>query len=481
MESQSRKQTIAHTRALHVDRTLLLQRAVLVLCVLAYVKCFQWMYVEYLYPTWGYFGFDYNPPGTSYLCLAWVLSIAPSLWMPMRLTRPSQLAYWVLYITVIIPSMFVPLYAGMNPSTDISLLMLILFAGFAIVGSSYLLPRFHVGKLKIPKQLFWMVLGSVGLYLTVWLLIVFRGHLQFVSFGAVYELREDANDVAEGSLVNYAFMLLSGAINPFLMAYGLYFKRRWLFFAGALGQVLIYSVGGTKGSILSIVFILGIHLAMKWKRLPFALILAAGSLLILAGTALSTRFTGTGDVSFFGGIAQFVILMRTLSVNGLLTAQYFDFFQRNPLTHFSHIHGVNWFVHYPYSSPVGQEIGLAYAGTTDLDATAHFWATDGIGGFGLPGILVVSVACALVFWILDSVSQRHDPRLAALVTAYAAYNLANISIFTSLLSGGLALLIFVLYVMPSAGLKQSGIPATRKIRTAPCFTDLRRGCAQFGE
>jgi hypothetical protein len=287
--------------------------------------------------------------------------------------------------------------------------------------------------------------------------------------------------VAEGSLVNYAFMLLNGAINPFLMGYGLYFKRRWLFFAGALGQVLIYSVGGTKGSIFSIVFILGIYCMLKIRKIPFALILSFGSLLLLAGTTFSIRFTGNGDVSFLGGIAQYVILMRTLSINGLLTAQYFDFFQHNPLTYLSHIHGVNWFVHYPYSNPVGQEIGLAYAGTTGLDATAHFWATDGIGGFGLPGIVLVSVICAVVFWLLDSVSKRHDPRLVALVTAYAAYNLANISIFTSLLSGGLALLMFFMYVLPKPGLQKSGDPAKREIRAVSRFTEFHRGCAQVGE
>src|SRR2546428_36363 len=72
------------------------------------------MYENYLYPTWAYFRFHYNPPPTSCIMLAWILSVTPSLRMPMRLTRPSQLAYWVLYITVFIPSMFLPLYAGLD-------------------------------------------------------------------------------------------------------------------------------------------------------------------------------------------------------------------------------------------------------------------------------------------------------------------------------------------------------------------------------
>ncbi len=132
----------------------------------------------------------------------------------------------------------------------------------------------------------------------------------------------------------------------------------------------------------------------------------------------------------------------------MLTGWYYDFFQTNPHTYFSHVRGVNWFVHYPYQRSVALEIGSVYIGPNDADPTAHFWATDGIGGLGLMGILLVSLLCSIVFWSLDSASQRHDPRLAALVTTYAAYNIANISIFTSLFSGGLALLILLLYFMP---------------------------------
>src|SRR5438046_10196153 len=84
---------------------------------------------------------------------------------------------------------------------------------------------------------------------------------------------------------------------------------------------------------------------------------------------------------------------------------------------------------------------------TGLNATAHLWATDGIAGLGLPGVLLMSVFCALVFWLLDSVANRHDPRFTALATTYAAYNIANISFFTSLLSGGLMLLIILLYLL----------------------------------
>jgi hypothetical protein len=422
-------------------------RIVLVSGVLAYLTCFQWMYIHYLYPEYGYLGFDYNPPRMSYIFLAWILSVLPSLWMPIRLTRPSQWAYWVLYITVIIPSMFVPLFVGLDRPAEIGTLMLALFVGFAFTGASYLLPLFSVRPMYIPRRLFWKAFCCVAVGLVVWMVAVFHNHLQIVSFLDVYDLRDSANDVAQGSQVNYAFMLLSGAINPFLMGYGLYYRRGWLFLAGALGQLLVYSIGGTKGSILSVLFVTCLYLLLKRGSWPFGIKVTLGPLALVGGMCLSYVWVGH-DPGPIQEIALFVVLARLVSINGLLTAQYYNFFQSNPLTYFSHLKLVNLFVHYPYQYPIGQEIGLATAGTTDLDATAHFWAADGIGGLGVPGIIFVSVLCALVFWVLDSLARRHDPRLVALVTTYAAYNLANISLFTSLLSGGLGLLIAVLYLMP---------------------------------
>src|SRR6267378_8571231 len=149
-------------------------RLLLIFGIGAYVALFQWMYKYYLYPSWDYFGFHYEPPPFLYLLLAWVLSVTPSLWMPIKLTRPSQLAYWVLYIAVIIPSMFVPLLAGLTSPMEVSLLMVTLLAGFAISGASYIFPLFHFRASEISKGLFWKGFGLVGVTLTLWMIVAFR-------------------------------------------------------------------------------------------------------------------------------------------------------------------------------------------------------------------------------------------------------------------------------------------------------------------
>jgi hypothetical protein len=425
------------------------QRLLLLAGLAAYVATFEWMYENYLNPTWDYAGFHWNPPASGYLALAWILSVLPGVWMPMKLTRPSQLAYWVLYITVFIPSMFVPLYVNLDGPAEIAVLMLTLFAGLAISGASYLLPLYPLPAARISPLFFWKVFACVAAALAISLIVVYRHHLQIVSFMDAYDQRDAANDIAEGGLVNFAFMQMTGAINPFLMAYGLFFRREWLFLAGALGQLLIYSVGATKGSLLSIVFIAGFYLLLRVGRAPFGLKITFATLALVGGLCLSYVYVDSqpGPLLF---LALFVVLMRTFSGNALMTAWYYDFFRTNPHTLYPHVRGLSWLVHYPYQRTVALEIGLNYMGLHDADPTAHFWAIDGIGGLGLPGILLISAFCALVFWVLDSAARRHDPRLAALVTCYAAYNIANVSIFTSLFSGGLAFLILALHLLPPA-------------------------------
>lgn len=429
------------------------QRLLLVCGVVAYVACFQWMYINYLYPNWAYSGFDYYRPASHYLVLGWILSLLPSLWMPIHLTRPSQLAYWVLYITVIIPSMFVPLYVGIDPPAEVSLLMIVFFVGFALSGMSYLFPLHHFRPTRISRKMFWTVFGCLASGLVLWMIAVFHSHLKIVSFADVYDQRNAASDMADGGLVNYAFMGLTGAVDPFLMGCGLYYRRRWLVLAGVLGQVLIYSAFGTKGSILSTLFVPVVYALLKLGRSPFGLKVTYACLTLLGGCCLAYVLAGydPGPLLFF---ALFVALQRTLGNGGLVTAWYYNFFQQNPYTYYSHVTGVSWFVHYPYAKFMGLEVGSFFQAGTNLDATAHFWAMDGLEACGLTGVLLISLLCALVFWLLDSAARRHDPRLAALVTTYAAFNMANISMFTSLFSGGLGLIMLFLYVLqPEKGME----------------------------
>jgi hypothetical protein len=240
---------------------------------------------------------------------------------------------------------------------------------------------------------------------------------------------------------------MAGFINPFLMGWGLYYRRRLVFLVGAAGQVYLYSTAGMKSILLSVIIIPIFYYLIRDKIVPFGLKVVWGLVslyLVLIGIAI-LRGEEISEPSF---LLMSIIFMRTFGFPGMLTGLYHDFFQDFPRTYFSHVHGIDWFLDYPYQNSLGIEVGSYYSRNPDLNANAHFWATDGIAGFGLPGIILVSLFCAIIFWVLDSVADRHNPLFASLVVSFAAINLSNTSLFTSLLSGGLGFVMILLYLLP---------------------------------
>jgi hypothetical protein len=423
-------------------------RLLLLLGAVAFTGLYQWVYISWLSPTFGYMGFSYEKPAVGYMALAWVLCVAPSLWMPIALRRPSQICLWILYLAVFVPSMFIPLYTAYQPLERVAALMLTLFVGFALTCVGSYLPLFRMRAPRISMTILLVGIGAVTLLLVGWVAVVFHGHLRFVSFGNVYEdIRFSGAEVASGTGVGYAVMLLSGALHPFFMAWGLTRKRPLLFALGALGQLLLYCTAGLKIILLSTVLIPLLYMAMAGQRAEtFGLRFTFGAVFLFAVLNFINQLVGELNPSHL--MLSALVFLRTFGMTGLTTAQYHDFFSEHPLTYFSHVHGVDLLVEYPYSSPIGKEVGYFYSSNVNYNANAHFWCTDGLAGLGLFGVILISVLCALVFWLLDSAAAKHTAVCSSLMVTFAAFNLSNVSLFTTLLSGGLGTLILVLYLAP---------------------------------
>ena len=438
-----------------------------------YITAYQLLYIDYLSTSFGYYGFDYLPPSTLVVLLGWALSLIPILWSPLELSRPSQLIYWIVYFTVYIPTMFVPLYVRLDTLADIINLMLATFAGFSLLRLVYFVPvpRFH-GRLVSPR-IFWIIFGSIDIALMLWLFSAFRGNMHLVNFGDVYELRSDADAILEGSRVGYALTWLIGSINPFLMARGLVHRKYWMFILGAASQIFVYSTGGNKSAVLSVgvilflYYLLGRRASAFVSRLTWGLV---GGLFCLYG--LSIIFQKTDNIILMYGLG--ITVMRTIGVTGLFSAQYYRFFHYNPFTYFSHVTGPSYFVHYPYEKVLGLEIGQHFSGLFGLNSNAHFWATDGIAAMGLPGILIASVMCAVMFWVLDFSANGHRPLFTALAFAFAAINITNTSLFTTFLSGGMFLSVFFLLLLPKEHQSSQAVAS----RSSKRSLDSREGSAQ---
>jgi hypothetical protein len=439
----------------------LLLRGSIILASISYVFAFTWVYVDYLSTAWEYYGFKNSSPGVDQLLIAFVVAALPSLWMPIHLQRPSNAIYWVLYLTVFVPSCIVPTYVGLQPPSQVLAFILTLLLGFSIVGVSCRLRPLRLSRSRVSGLSFGVMLWSVTGMLTVWVFSTFFGTFQIVSIDDVYSVRLPFIDAAKGTGVSYAVMWLTGAFFPFLTAVGLWRKKPFWILAGAAGLIFIYSIAAFKSAIAFLVVLPALYVLagkngrgfgpkMVWMMLIVTVCLYGFYLLI-----------ETTDLEYYVFYGVSIFYVRTLGLPGLFSAQYPDFFSDHPLTYFSHINAVGAFIDYPYSSAIGYEIAAFYQAVPDVQSNTHFWCADGIAALGLPGVIVISFVELFVLWILDSVSQDLDPRFATLAVSYGIIALANTSLFTALLSGGLGITILLLYFFPIRNQQQPGTDLSR--------------------
>jgi len=123
---------------------------------------------------------------------------------------------------------------------------------------------------------------------------------------------------------------------------------------------------------------------------------------------------------------------------------YIEFFTSNPQTYYSHVTDISLLIEYPYDLPVGRVVGAYQYGTPDINANSGIWATDGVASAGLFGVLLIGVALGAFLGFTNRITNtiRHDFVSVALVPLVLL--MTNVSMFTTLASGGGILLVFII-------------------------------------
>jgi hypothetical protein len=427
--------------------------------VLFYCAALHFAYVHWISLNWAYLGLTYKSPDASLLALAYTLAAMQCAVSPLRLSRPSHAIYWVLYFIVYIPGLFVPLFLQLSDGFALFLLQLSLTGGMLAVTLSYKFPLIAVRRYHLSPSLFWVLFTALFIAANAALVVANRDSLHFASIKEIAMYRyQTARVHEENPGITYVSQLVANVLDPLLISYGLAKRSYILALLGILGEVLVYATAVTKASFLASIVIFGFYYSIRRDRggwVPKVGLLLAGMLF-----SLTTLVIGAKPGLLFN--VATVTLVRTFAYPGLLTAEYQYFFENRPHTYLSTVRGVNFFVPNPYTLPLGQEMGAFYGRKAGREhgienENANFFATDGIGGFGLWGIPIVGALCAAVFWILDSFAKDYSMEFAVSALAMVIMSLGNVSIFTTLLGNGLIVWILLFFVMPRTFL-HPGVP-----------------------
>lgn len=434
---------------LSFSRDTLAQRFGIMTGVAIYVALLVFIYSSHISPQFSYLGYVLQPVSLGYLFIAYSTAWLPSLWMPVQLTHPSQVVYWLLYIVVFIPSSLMPLLSLDRSMIEILLLLAVLLSSFLAISIIYHVPNLSIGRLQLHPWAFWGTMTCVTTAMIALVVATFGISFSLPGIFEVYDVRSEFKEASTGRLAGYSVSWLGNVIFPLFIAVALTKRNMWLLLLGITGQLFIYSTTGFKSILFSAGLIIALLLALYRNARLFGIFMIWGVNVLVALTWVLDLITN--NVIFSS-----LFVRRLIITPGILTGWYYDFFQDNPKVMLGHSI-FRSFVDYPYDRLPPLLIGQAYFGREETYANANFWA-DAFANFGFGGIFAFTAVLMLLLWLFDGLVKKRNRQqftLAVLLLGIPALTLSNSALLTSLLTHGIISAWLVLFFLPKNALVRS--------------------------
>lgn len=413
-----------------------------------YLATIAYMYKQVFAPLYAYLGMVIGNHDLSILLISCSLALIPGFFLSLRIERPSTFILWLLYLLVLIPGAIVPMIALVHP-WDYLPYVLAMVGSFLLMTLVPSLKLIRIPRPKIDHDL--LLVCIVVITLAIDLLAVFKLGFHgwsITSLASFYEVRETyAKNLKNSShLFAYIFSWLDHCLHPFLIAVGLYQRRRMLVATGIAGQLILVSVSGFKTTLLAIPIILGVYAFVKYgflKRITPVLL----SLVALCWISWLLDVTIVGSPWYSS-----IMVRRGLLLPGFLSGAYFDFFSQHGLLYYSQgiLSSVTPVI---LRDPVARVIAANYLHSNGASANANFWA-DAFANFGYIGMVAISLLFALYLWVLDSVALGLPKAFVLAFVLVALLPVVNSSLLTGLLTHGGLLSLLLVYLSQEYSVKR---------------------------
>jgi hypothetical protein len=395
-----------------------------------YILAVHYAYVSYISPTFEYAHYTYLPPNLISLATTYFLT-----WLVILVHRdtlhPSQAAAGLIYALCYVPIQLSLLFTLEREYWSILTAQLALAFSmmliFVFTRSGPIPSQRGVSELKAIDL-------SLGLLTIATIILIVIGnieHMRLVSFADVYELRFDSAAAPSNHLVNYLISWTSYCFIPYFFARGIINKKVLHLGLGLVGSLVLYMATGAKASLLLLP--MTICVVALWKSGPGFL---SRMLLALVGLIFILVILLPDDGLFLW--VKSIILVRIIGSSGWVASKYFEYFDFNGYTYYTHIGPVNSiFSSYPYGDYLlGQIIGMEYVGSAEANFNASFWASDGFAAAGVWGILIITIPVVLVLYLVNRCAVGFQSRFTVAWCTGFFVAMLNMPLSTALLSGG---------------------------------------------
>lgn len=399
----------------------------------------DWTYSAVIAPKYEYMGFHSNPDVMSFL-ISWVILLVLAFCASEVYQDSQSLSAKVMLLLLLFSVVpFTTLVAFRNCTMFFTLwntiYLLVLF------GSYWLLKHACHREIQIKKGPIKLKMGSLVDYMTILFVLVIvyvsgrYTHFRFnFSLNNVYDLRAEAADFDMPTLLNYLFSW-SRALIPICLGIYIRKKRIGMVCACIFAQLLSFGIDGSKSPL----FLAGCVVLINMMPRGF---IDKLNTYILAGMCAAVMlpfllFVCTGNFYLCSLITRRVFLLPAY-----IETCYFDYFLDKAPDFFrgSFMRFFGFQTAYP---DLARTIGALYFRAPDANFNNGL-LSDTIANLGYCGTLIMPCLISCVLLLLDKCAKGLDPRIHLAASLSIALNLQNTTLFTSLLSHGILLLMVLL-------------------------------------
>ena len=368
--------------------------------------------------------------------------------LPVKLRNSSDIFVWILSFFLYIPiNVF---YAG---SVDIVgpldlLVFLTVGLSFVLIAlPSHLMRKREIFGISDSNMNYRKIMAFLVIVWVVLLFVLIQKYASILSLRGLDEVYiQRSLGKADSLLYGYAQVYFGYVISLALVVLGLFHKQKIVLLLGVLGCLFLYSITAEKTIFILPVFIYFVYLLSVSKNPILWLVLFVFSLgcyffIIACWGAYNQLLKDLG----------FYLLTRVVAIPGLFFVDYFNYFSEIGYTNFSHAKGFNLFFNASpmlAQDPLFPELGRIVARDVhgiDSNSNASFLSTDGVAGFGLLGVLIVSFFMSVILFMINYLTKYWPLQITLPLMAPMALTLTNGSLFTVLLSFGLLFWLFMFF------------------------------------
>ena len=357
-----------------------------------------------------------------------------SFFIPIDNKKPSSVILNILFLLCFIPTLIYFPKEVENESISIfsySLYMMTCF--FILLFSSRI--KIDIKKIDIKPYQTELIIISIAI-MFIFLIISTHGlKLEAPSITDVYSVRTEYKENAS-SLSGYAVILGGYIVSPLVILLYLNSKRKLMLFGVPIVLFLtyiIFSSSGIKSIALSIFVIVGFYYLFKYVLKFGYYLLIFINVFIFINYLIYTFITNDNIIYIHW-------LRRVVTTSGSTGAKFFDYFVILDNT------------------PTAKAPSLIanYYFSTNGSANTGFFL-EGVGRFGLYGLLINTVLLSLFLILLNAISKKIDKNLLACLLVMVSYAMCNSSFLTVIISYGLFLLTIISYLLMNYPMKESDL------------------------